>query len=75
MSKVASPFLSGDVHSDRRWCSEDVCDQWQESLENEFQGGAASLHVTEKQTENRVPLEFHSCPPGTQPSLASSRWG
>lgn len=40
------PFLSGDVHSNRRWCSKDVRDQWQESLENEFQGGAASLHVT-----------------------------
>lgn len=40
------PFLSADVHSNRRWCSEDVCDEWQESLENEFQGCAASLHVT-----------------------------
>lgn len=40
------PFLSGDVYSDRRWCSKHVCDQWQESLENEFQGGAASLNVT-----------------------------
>lgn len=40
------PLLSGDVHSNRRWCSKYVGDQWQESLKDEFQGGAARLHIT-----------------------------
>ena len=40
------PLLSGAVCSDRRWCSKNIGDQWQESLENEFQGGTAHLHVT-----------------------------
>lgn len=66
MEVSASPFLSGDVHSNRRWCSEDVCDQWQESLENEFQGGAASLHITEKQRIGSH-LNFIPVPPAHSP--------
>lgn len=70
MEACASPFLSADVHSNRRWCSEDICDEWQESLENEFQGCAASLHVTEKQ---RIGFHFNIIPvPQNKPSNNST---
>lgn len=70
MEVCASPFLSADVHSNRRWCSEDICDEWQESLENEFQGCAASLHVTEKQ---RIGFHFNFIPvPQHKPSNNST---
>lgn len=62
----ASPLLSADVHSNRRWCSKDVCDEWQESLENEFQGCAASLHITEKQRIGSH-LNFIPVPPAHSP--------
>lgn len=70
MEVCASPFLSADVHSNRRWCSKDVCDEWQESLENEFQGCAASLHVTEKQRIGSH-LNFIPVPPIHSPQTTS----
>lgn len=69
----ASPLLSGDVHPDRRWCAQDIRDQRQESLHNKFQGGAASLHVTGKQSIRSL-LSVLSFPPAA-PSLTPSPWG